>query len=63
MSEDALSVIEAYDADPSIKVVIMRGEGERAFISGGDISSFEKTRANAEDAQKAAKILAGLPSA
>jgi enoyl-CoA hydratase/carnithine racemase len=56
MSEDALSVIEAYDADPSIKVVIMRGEGERAFISGGDISSFEKTRANAEDAQKAAKI-------
>lgn len=60
MSEDALSVIEAYDADPAVKVVIMRGDGEKAFISGGDISSFEKTRANAEEAQRAAKIPARL---
>src|ERR1700709_1699147 len=48
MAEDALTVIEAYEADPAIKVVVMRGSGRRAFISGGDISSFDKTRANAE---------------
>ena len=53
MYEDALSVIEAYEADPAIKVVIMRGAGTKAFISGGDISSFDKTRANAEVAKKA----------
>ena len=53
MSEDALSVIEAYEADPAIKVVIMRGAGRKAFISGGDIKSFEKTRANAETARLA----------
>ena len=35
MSEDALTVIEAYEADPAIKVVIMRGAGQKAFISGG----------------------------
>jgi enoyl-CoA hydratase len=53
MAEDALTVIEAYEADPAIKVVVMRGSGRRAFISGGDISSFDKTRANAEVARLA----------
>jgi enoyl-CoA hydratase/carnithine racemase len=53
MSEDALSVIEAYASDPDIKVVIMRGSGTKAFISGADISSFDKTRANAEVARQA----------
>jgi enoyl-CoA hydratase/carnithine racemase len=53
MYEDALTVIEAYEADPSIKVVIMRGGGRKAFISGADISSFDKTRADAETARLA----------
>lgn len=53
MSEDALTVIEAYEADPAIQVVVMRGAGRKAFISGGDISSFDKTRANAEIARLA----------
>jgi enoyl-CoA hydratase len=53
MSEDALSVIAAYERDPAVKVVIMRGAGTKAFISGGDISSFEKLRADAEAAKRA----------
>lgn len=53
MYEDALTVIEAYEADPNIKVVVMRGAGRKAFISGADISSFEKTRADAETARLA----------
>jgi len=53
MYEDALSVIEAYAADPAVKVVIMRGAGRKAFISGADISSFEKTRATQETARLA----------
>ncbi|MCC6717120.1 MAG: enoyl-CoA hydratase/isomerase family protein [Acetobacteraceae bacterium] len=56
MSEDALSVIQAYAADPAIKVVIMRGAGTKAFISGGDIKSFDKTRANAEAARASRAI-------
>ena len=51
MSEDALSVIDDFAADPAIKVVIMRGAGRKAFISGGDIKSFDKTRADAETAR------------
>ena len=53
MSEDALQVVEAYEADPAIKVVVMRGAGRKAFISGGDIKSFDKTRADAETARLA----------
>jgi enoyl-CoA hydratase/carnithine racemase len=53
MSEDALQVIEAYEADPAVQVVVMRGSGTKAFISGGDISSFDKLRANAEAARMA----------
>ncbi len=60
MSEDALSVIESYAADPAIKVVIMRGAGTRAFISGGDIKSFDKTRANADIARASRAIPAKL---
>jgi enoyl-CoA hydratase/carnithine racemase len=33
MSEDALNVIEAYEADPAIRVVIIRGAGRRAFTA------------------------------
>jgi enoyl-CoA hydratase/carnithine racemase len=54
MYEDALSVIKDYEADPAIKVVVMRGAGRKAFISGADIKSFDKTRASAE-AMRAAK--------
>ena len=30
--------------DPQIRVVVMRGVGETAFVSGADISEFESTR-------------------
>ena len=60
MSEDALTVIETFEADPAIKVVIMRGAGRKAFISGGDIKSFDKERANAEAARRAREAPAKL---
>ncbi len=46
MYEDGLEVIQAYEADPAIKVVVMRGAGTRAFISGADITAFSKTRSD-----------------
>src|ERR1700738_2971236 len=60
MYEDALSVVEDYAADPAIKVVVMRGAGRKAFISGADIKSFEKTRANAETTRLAQETSAEL---
>lgn len=57
MIEDTLTVIEGYTADPAVKAVIMRGSGEKAFISGGDISNFEKSRPNAEASERSLEIL------
>jgi enoyl-CoA hydratase/carnithine racemase len=32
------------DADPEVRVIVLRGAGETAFVSGADISEFEKSR-------------------
>ncbi|MCB9722485.1 MAG: enoyl-CoA hydratase/isomerase family protein [Spirochaetaceae bacterium] len=32
------------DADPSVRVVVLRGAGDVAFVSGADISQFEESR-------------------
>ncbi|MEE8581746.1 MAG: enoyl-CoA hydratase [Myxococcota bacterium] len=37
-------VVEKLEAEPELRVVIMRGAGEVAFVSGADISEFEKSR-------------------
>jgi enoyl-CoA hydratase/carnithine racemase len=39
------------DADPAVRVVVLRGAGEEAFVSGADISEFERTRTGARAAQ------------
>src|SRR5271169_3944679 len=45
------ALIELRD-DPDIRVVIMTGAGDKAFVSGADISQFEKTRHNAEASEE-----------
>ena len=40
------ALIELRD-NPDVRVVIMVGAGDKAFVSGADISQFEKTRHNA----------------
>jgi enoyl-CoA hydratase/carnithine racemase len=41
--------------DADIRVVILRGAGDKAFVSGADISQFEKTRHNAEASEEYSK--------
>ena len=45
------SLIELRD-DPDVRVVILIGAGDKAFVSGADISQFEKTRHNAEASEE-----------
>jgi enoyl-CoA hydratase/carnithine racemase len=42
-------LVERFVADPAVRVVVLRGAGERAFVSGADISEFESVRASRED--------------
>src|SRR5437660_10180323 len=45
------ALIELRD-HPDIRVVIMTGAGDKAFVSGADISQFEKTRHNAQASEE-----------
>jgi enoyl-CoA hydratase/carnithine racemase len=44
------AIIADFAADPAVRVVVMQGDGDKAFVSGADISQFEKNRADAEAA-------------
>ena len=39
--------VEAAERDPAVRVVLLRGAGEVAFVSGADISEFEHSRSGA----------------
>src|SRR6476660_7885118 len=41
--------------NPDVRVVIMVGAGDKAFVSGADISLFEKTRHNAAASEEYSK--------
>ncbi len=42
------AAMQAFDADPAVRVIVVAGDGEKAFISGADISQFDKLRGTAE---------------
>lgn len=44
MWEAIPNAVEILQADPNVRVVVMRGAGTEAFVSGADISEFEQTR-------------------
>ncbi len=41
-------IIAAFEADPAVRVIVIAGAGERAFVSGADISEFERVRGTEE---------------
>ncbi len=47
MAGQALEIVRGFAADPAIRVIVMRGAGRKAFISGGDISKFDERRTDA----------------
>ena len=41
-------IIDEFEKDPAIRVVVVTGAGDKAFVSGADISEFEKARSTPE---------------
>lgn len=41
-------ILSEFQEDSSVSVVVMTGAGNKAFVSGADISQFEKSRSNAD---------------
>jgi enoyl-CoA hydratase len=43
-------VVDEFAADDAVRVVVLKGAGGKAWVSGADISEFDKRRSNAEQA-------------
>ncbi len=44
--------LDRFEQDPDIRVVVLSGAGDKAFVSGADISQYEKDRSTAEGIQR-----------
>jgi enoyl-CoA hydratase/carnithine racemase len=42
------TILDAFESDPAIRVIVLKGAGDKAFVSGADISQFEKIRSAPE---------------
>lgn len=49
-------ILENYNDNPAVRVVVMRGAGGKSFVSGADISEFDEKRANAEQRKSYGEI-------
>ncbi|MBX9812800.1 MAG: enoyl-CoA hydratase/isomerase family protein [Burkholderiales bacterium] len=44
-------VLDEFARDPEVRVIILRGAGEKAFVAGADISQFKEKRSSEEAVQ------------
>ncbi len=51
MWDGLATILQAWEADEAVRCVVLTGAGDKAFVSGADISQFGERRSNA-DAQK-----------
>ena len=45
-------VLEGYVRDPEVRVIVLKGAGEKAFSAGADISQFKEKRTSADAARE-----------
>ena len=51
MWEAIPEVLDRFEQDREIRVIVLKGEGDKAFVSGADVSQYEKQRSSAEGIQ------------
>ena len=51
--------MRGLDADDSVRCIVLRGAGDKAFDAGADIAEFSATRANAKQAKEYGRRIAG----
>jgi enoyl-CoA hydratase/carnithine racemase len=59
MWEAVPQVLDQFEADPEVRLVVLAGAGDKAFVSGADISQFEKQRSGPEAVQRYEEIAEG----
>ncbi len=46
MRQAILEILADFEGDPDVRVIVMKGAGDKAFVSGADISEFAERRAS-----------------
>lgn len=46
MWQGLFDAVTAFAEDPEVRVIVLKGAGEKAFVSGADISEFEEKRSS-----------------
>jgi enoyl-CoA hydratase/carnithine racemase len=59
MWEAIPKVMDAFERDAEIRVIVLAGTGDKAFVSGADVSQYEKRRSTAESVQYYEEIAEG----
>ena len=64
----AEKILADFERDPAVRVIVLAGAGNKAFVSGADISKFESERASQQavteynaTTDRLYKLLGGLP--
>jgi len=52
----AEALLNDFESDPEIRIAIMKGAGDKAFVAGADISQFSKTLSDGEAARRTNEI-------
>ena len=56
MWQAVAQIMEDFENDDAIRVIVVTGAGGKAFVSGADISEFKEKRANEQAAAEYSKI-------
>jgi len=48
MWEAIPAILDRFESDPRVRVIVLKGAGDQAFVSGADISQFESARSSRE---------------
>src|ERR1700675_1842733 len=56
MWQAVAQIMDDFEADPAVRVIVVTGAGGKAFVSGADISEFKEKRANEEAAAAYSKV-------
>ena len=51
--------LDEFEKDASVRCVVLTGEGDKAFVSGADISQFDKMRSDADAQKEYGRLTAG----
>ena len=57
MWEALATILEAFQFDDLVRVVVLKGAGDKAFVSGADISEFDTKRSTASQKDTYAKTM------